>query len=226
MKNQRTPLELHSGAYVEKYELKPTSRLEQLIPLMRLEAHDQIVDFACGNAMLLPLIHDMVKHYHGVDFSPDFIAAARRRAENEEIANCSFYCEDIVSFCEKRRAMFSVAASFDFSEHIDDADFVRLFRAIHLSLRPSGRLYLHTPNLKFFVERLKQFGILPQFPEHIAVRDAESTIALLARAGFDTGSVVLRRIPHYNILKVLHPLHHVPLLGELFAARLFIECRP
>ena len=225
MKDQHTQLELHSGAYVEDYERKPLSRLERLVPLMHLGPQDLVADFACGNAMLLPLIHDRVAQYHGVDFSPDFIASARRRAEANLITNCNFYCEDIVSFCDQHRGMFDVATAFDFSEHIDDDDFVRFFGAIRASLRDGGRLYLHTPNLTFFMERMKQHGILTQFPEHIAVRDAAANLELLALAGFAPERMNVRRIAHYNVLKALHPLRHLPLIGDMFAARLFIECR-
>lgn len=225
MKDQHTQLELHSGAYVEDYERKPLSRLERLVPLMHLGPKDLVADFACGNAMLLPLIHDRVGQYHGVDFSPDFIASARRRAEANLITNCNFYCEDIVSFCDQHRGMFDVATAFDFSEHIDDDDFVRFFGAIRASLRDGGRLYLHTPNLTFFMERMKQHGILTQFPEHIAVRDAAANLELLALAGFAPERINVRRIAHYNVLKALHPLRHLPLIGDMFAARLFIECR-
>lgn len=225
MNDKRSQVELHSGVYVENYERKPLSRLERLVPLMHLEKQDLVADFACGNAMLLPLIHDKVAQYHGIDFSPDFIASARRRADANHITNCNFYCEDISSFCDQHRGMFDVATAFDFSEHIDDDDFIRFFGAIRTSLRVGGRLYLHTPNLSFLMERCKDHGIIPQFPEHIAVRNATENLALLARAGFTYHNISVHRIAHYNALKVLHPLRHIPLIGDMFAARLFIECR-
>lgn len=225
MTDKQRQLELHSGAYVEDYERKPLSRLERLVPLMQLEPQDLVADFACGNGMLLPLIHDKVAQYHGIDFSPEFIASARRRADVNHIANCVFHCDDIVSFCEQHRGRFDVATAFDFSEHINDDEFVRFFGAIRASLRDGGRLYLHTPNLSFLMERFKQHGIIPQFPEHIAVRDSTENLALLARAGFTHRNISVHRIAHYNMLKVLHPLRHLPLVGDLFAARLFIECR-
>ena len=225
MSQQDDMIRLHSGAYVDNYERKPISRLSRLVPLMQLSTDDELADFACGNAMLLPLVADRVRHYHGVDFSADFIQGAERRAASHGIRNASFHCADIVSFCNARPASFDVATAMDFSEHIDDRDFVDIFSAIHGGLKSGGRLYLHTPNLAFFLERLKQHGILPQFPQHIAVRDAHKNQRLLEDCGFAPSGIRITELAHYNAMRVVHPLRRVPVLGPIFAARLFIECR-
>lgn len=224
MKSEEDLIKLHSGAYVEMYERKPLSRLQRLVPMMQLTGNERIADFACGNAMLLPLISDKVRHYDGIDFSEDFIGAAKRRAEGAGIKNCSFHCQDILAFCDQHPATFDVATAFDFSEHVYDDDAIRFFAAIRSSLRQGGRFYLHTPNLAFFMERFKDIGIIPQFPEHIAVRGEAANIELLVRAGFERDRIRCHRIAHYNLLKLLHPLHRLPLVGDFFSARLFIEC--
>ncbi len=216
---------LHSGAYVEMYERKPVSRLARLIPLMGLRPEDELLDIACGNAMLLPLVSGRVRHYVGVDFSSDFIAAARRRAETFRAFNYELVCSEIVDFCAGNQSRFDVASAFDFSEHVDDADFLRIFSAVRSSLKSGGRLVLHTPNLEFFLERMKEAGLMPQFPEHIAVRDARHVVALLREAGFDGSSISVTGLPHYNVLAALHPLRLLPVVGRAFVARLFIECR-
>ena len=216
---------LHSGTYVEMYENKPISRIERLVPFLPLTGNEELADFACGNAMLLPLIHNRVAHYHGVDFSEDFIKAAKQRASKHSIENCSFYCEDIVTFCNANVDRFDIATAFDFSEHVDDDDFVTIFSAVRRSLKTGGRLFLHTPNLDFFIERLKDKGIMKQFPEHIAVRTAGENVALLERSGFARNSIVVNGIAHYESLRLLHPLRHLPIAGRMFVARLFIECR-
>jgi 2-polyprenyl-6-hydroxyphenyl methylase / 3-demethylubiquinone-9 3-methyltransferase len=215
---------LHSGSYVEMYERKPISRLQRLVPFLRLGGGEVLADFACGNAMLLPLVHTQIRAYHGVDFSEDFIRVARERAATAGISNCSFHCQDIVEFCGQNLARFDVATAFDFSEHIDDEDFVRIFTAIRASLKPGGRLLLHTPDLDFFMERLKARGVLTQFPEHIAVRTGDGNRALLRQCGFADEQIRVEHIPHYNVLRIVHPLRHLPLLGRLFRARLVIEC--
>src|SRR5690348_5772659 len=215
---------LHSGAYVEKYEHKPISRIARLVPMLNLGGGEALADFGCGNAMLLPLVKDHVSVYHGVDFSEDFIRAAKRRADALGVHNCEFYCKDIVEFCGEMPGAYDVATAFDFSEHIDDADFISIFSAIRGSLKPGGRLLLHTPNLDFFMERLKDKGVLRQFPEHIAVRTIDANVELLEQCGFPAARIRVQGIAHYNVLRMVHPLRHLPLIGKLFVARLVIEC--
>ena len=163
------------------------------------------------------LLHAMPAYgtYDGVDFSADFIAAAEDLAEGKE--RYSFHCQDIVAYCGEHRGEFDIAATLDFSEHIDDETFVRIYSAIRRSLKPGGRLYLHTPNLAFFMEQLKDKGVLRQFPEHIAVRDADQNVDLLRQCGFR--QIDVEKIAHYNVLRYLHPLSSI---SDVFAARLWI----
>lgn len=208
-------VELHSGEYVERYNLKTMDRIEALAKRMGVRDTDKVADFGCGNGMLLRALGSRTGSYDGVDFSADMIASANERSKG--LKNFEFHRQDIVSFCLDHPATFDVAATLDFSEHIDDAQFVEIYTAIGKSLKPTGKLFLHTPNLAFFMERLKAKGLLKQFPEHIAVRDAEQNTKLLKQCGF--GSVKVERIAHYNILKVVYPLSR---FSEMFAARLWI----
>ena len=195
-----------------------------MIPLMDLDPDMRVVDVACGNGILLELIHNSVGHYYGVDFSSEFIAAARQRQERLNVDNASFYCESVTTFSDRFQHMFDRAFAMDFSEHVYDDDFVQAAAAIHRSLKPDGRLYLHTPNAEFFVEILKKKGVLRQFPEHIAVRNANDNVTLLRKAGFE--SVRVRFLPHYlKQLAWLDMISVMPGIGKYFHARLFIECR-
>jgi cyclopropane fatty-acyl-phospholipid synthase-like methyltransferase len=216
--------QMHSGPYVEFYERTPLARLERLLPLMRLQGSESLVDFGCGGAMLLPIVTHRVASYSGVDFSSDFIDAARRRAAAAGIGNCEFFCEDIIAFCEAHPRRFDVATAFDFTEHVADLDLLPILGAIRGTLKPGGRLLLHTPNLEFIVERLKQWGVMRQFPEHIAVRTAAQLEHLLQQAGFEAALIRTHGLAHYNVLSALHPLRRLPGVGRSFVARLFIEC--
>ena len=171
------------------------------------------------------LVHDKVLAYHGVDFSPDFIEVARRKAAAAGIANGTFHCEDIIDFAKAHPGRFGVATALDFSEHIGDEDFIAIFTAVRDAMVPGGRLYIHTPNLTFLPELAKQWGIIPKFPQHIAVRDAAHHVRLLERCGFSSGGIRTEQLAHYNVMRFLHPLRRLPVVGKYFAARLFIECR-
>lgn len=214
---------LHSGDYVERYNKKPLDRVRALARRMELNDDAELADFACGNGMLLQVIGDRAGTYHGVDFSDDFIASAREWARSKSLNNYQFHCDDIIKFCADHPAQFDVATTLDFSEHIDDAMAISIYSAIRSSLRPGGKLYLHTPNLDFFMERAKDIGLLQQFPEHIAVRNGEDTKNVLIEAGFDAAKIKVETIAHYNILKVLHPFGNLPVIGKYFQARLWIE---
>lgn len=216
---------LHSGAYVERYNSKPLDRVAGLAARMEIAEHDELADFACGNAMLLQVIGERAGVYHGVDFSPDFIAAAAAAADRLGIRNRHLHCCDIVAFCRRNPGRFDVAAALDFSEHVDDDTFIEIFTAIREAMKPGARLYLHTPNRRFVLEVLKEKGILRQFAEHIAVRDVDQLTDLLARCGFARGGIRAELIPHYNAMKLLHPLRVLPWIGRWFEARIWMDAR-
>ena len=113
----------------------------------------------------------------------------------------------------------------DFSEHLYDDDLLAVFESICTCLRPGGRFYLHTPNRDFIIETLKARGIMKQLPEHIAVRNASATTALLERAGFSQVRVTF--LAHYlPALSWLDRFSRVPGLGRFMRARLFLDARP
>jgi 2-polyprenyl-3-methyl-5-hydroxy-6-metoxy-1,4-benzoquinol methylase len=214
----------YEGEYVSAYEIKPLSRLLRLLPYFELAPADHVVDFACGNGMLLDLLHNKVASYTGIDFSEEFIASAKIRANQIGATSAEFICGDIVTFCNSHLGMFDKAFTMDFSEHIYDDDFVTIYSAIRGSLKPGGRLFLHTPNRDYIVEILKARGIMKQFPEHIGVRNDRQYQELLRQAGFN--SVTVHHLPHYlPPLSYLHLFSFLPFIGKYFKARIFIVCQ-
>jgi len=216
-------LDLYGSHYVKRFENEQSPlRLKRLIPLMELSGDMTVCDIGCGNGMLMEHICPLVARYVGVDFSEEFIVAANRRKEVMGIKNAEFQCEEIKTFCRQRPTSFDVAFAMDLAEHVYDKEWVEILSAIRSSLKPRGNLYLHTPNADFIVEKLKAKNIvLKQFPEHIAVRDEEQNRAMLKLAGYDETKTT--KLPHYNILRILHPVSGIPLLGRYFEARLFIK---
>lgn len=214
---------MHGKDYVKSFERGQSKfRLERLINGIDLKSNFKVADFACGNGMLLPLVANKVCEYTGIDFSEEFIQAAEKRKKSLSIQNAKFFCIDILDFCTKNPNIYDVAFAMDFSEHVYDKDWLRILKAIRKSLKPGGKLYIHTPNSEFFIERMKARDfILKQFQEHIAVRSPTENCDILEEAGFNISRVEI--ISHYNILKLLHPLSFIPLVGKLFKARIFIE---
>jgi len=216
---------LYRNDYVQDFEKTHKIRLSRLIPLMNLQHDDYVADFGCGNGMLMDLIHDKIGFYNGIDFSQEFINAAKRRKNLLSIKNASFFCESIKDFCARHPQTFDKAFAMDLSEHIYDEDWLVITRAIRTSLKLSkdGIFYLHTPNKGFVIESMKNKGIIRQFPEHIAVRNTHHNINLLKQSGFSRVKVIY--LPHYlGQLAWLHYFTKLPVVGKYFKARLFFEC--
>jgi cyclopropane fatty-acyl-phospholipid synthase-like methyltransferase len=138
------------------------------------------------------------------------------------LKNVRFECAAIQDFASRNVACFDIAFALDFSEHVQDDAWLILLGDMRRTLRSGASLYLHTPNRAFFLERMKSHNFMVrQFPEPVAVRTLQQTANLLTAAGFQ-----IRRalpLPHYNVLRYLHPLRRLPFVGRLFEARLFIE---
>lgn len=222
MKTNEDLEKLYTEDYVHTYLEKDPIRLDRLIKHMNLDSSFRVVDLACGNGMLMDFISPRVKSYTGVDFSELFIAEANKRQKELSIKNATFACADINDFCAHNLDHFDVAFAMDFSEHVYDKEWTKILKSIHSSLKHGGKLYIHTPNAEYFIEIMKENDfILEQFPQHIAVRTTDDNKAIIEDAGFSISRALL--LPHYNILRLTHPLSFIPFIGKFFKARIFIE---
>lgn len=213
---------LYDEAYAMKLLAKEESRrIRPILERINLPADAKVLDVGCGNGPLAGLLASGIGEYHGVDFSEAFIQQARRIANDLGILNCQFHVSDVVEYIDENEGQFDVVFALDISEHIPDAEWSSIVASFKRALKPGGQVIAHTPNLDFFVERMKDRGVLlKQFPEHVAVRTADQNAKFFNDAGL--ASVRVRYLPHYNILKCLHPLSKIPWLGRFFAARLLL----
>lgn len=209
------------GEYVLAMDRLPTSRFRWLVPKLGLKPSDAVVDYACGSGRLLDCIHEQVAHYHGVDFSQDFITYASERIGRLGITNASFECAEIIEFCARNRDRFDVATTIDFAGYLDDAAFVRIYSAIRDSLRSGGRLFTYMANGGYALEILKRRGLAPRTKAPYGnVRTGEEYRRLLLEAGFRELEVSFT--PHYNALRHLHFLSHLPGLGRFMQAKVLV----
>jgi SAM-dependent methyltransferase len=216
-------LAIYDQSYVDIYDPHAVRRIRRLLPLVTLPADARVADFGCGNGVLLELIAPRVREYVGVDFSEPFIRAAERRRDRLGLGNATFVCDDIVAFCSGHPAQFDAAFALDFSEHLYDDQFLRVFRAIRGALKPRSPLYVHTPNAEYFLERFHEWGILRQVEGHVGVRDTRRHQELFAQCGF--ARVEVRALSHYLYsAAALHWCGALPIVGRYFRARLFMTC--
>jgi len=214
--------QLHGEKYVESFKKQSPIRLLRLIDYIKVESTFSVADYACGNGMLMEYIAPKVKSYTGIDFSDPFIRAANEKKEKLSIKNAEFVCSDINEFCQRRENIFDIGFAMDFSEHVYNEEWAQILKSIRKSLKKNGKLYLHTPNAEFFIEKMKSKNIIfKQFPEHIAVRTPEQNASILREAGFRVEHIWL--ISHYNMLKLVHPISYLPVVGKFFKARILIE---
>jgi cyclopropane fatty-acyl-phospholipid synthase-like methyltransferase len=146
---------------------------------------------------------------------------AQERARAAGCANAYFHLGDITEFARMHPGEFDVAFALDISEHVPDTEWAAIVSSLHTALKPGGLAICHTPNLDFFVERMKDRNfLLRQFPQHVAVRTLERNAAFFQQAGFSR--IQATTLPHYNILRLLDPLSRLPVVGRYFAARVLI----
>ena len=215
-------IKLHGEEYARDFEMNESlDRLRRLLGLMNFEPQSVVADFGCGNGMLMELIAHHVQEYVGIDFSQPFIDRANSRKDRLRINNAKFVCAQIEDFCAEHPDYFDIALAMDVSEHVPDDEWTSILASIGSSLKDGGKVYIHTPNAEFFIEKLKARNLLiKQFEQHVAVRTAGQNSAILHRAGFSRVGVAF--LPHYNFLKFLHPISFLPGLGKYFQARLFL----
>lgn len=220
-KKQQELREIYTDAYVTQYQYHDAYRLQRLASEIQLSKQDAIVDFACGNAMLLDLLSGRFGSYTGVDFSDEFIRVCNEKKVRYPDQKIEFLCMAIEEFADRFPAQFDVGFAMDFSEHVYDEDWLTILQGMRKSLKPGAKLYLHTPNAEFFLEIMKAraWGV-KQIEGHIAVRTMQANIKLLEQAGYTISSS--RFLSHYNVLRILHPLSYLPLIGRWLRARLFI----
>ena len=104
-----------------------------------MEGHERILDLACGFGRHALALADKGYSVVGVDITPQFIDAARRRAARKDL-NVDFVCADSreVSFYEEFDVVLNLAdGAIGYLEN--DAENLRIFDLIASSLKPGGK---------------------------------------------------------------------------------------
>ena len=219
--DRETRQAIHGDQYARQFANdRQTARVARLVEHIQLPQGANILDVGCGIGLLAGILATRYGSYTGVDFSSAMLREARAQADARGLRHCGFLCADAIEVMLENVGAYDAVFMLDISEHVPDREWADIVKAAWLALKPAGRIYLHTPNLDFMLERMKQHGWIRQFPEHVAVRDARENMRFFHEAGCT--SVVCNVLPHYNILRWLHPLIRLPVIGKYLAARLWI----
>lgn len=211
---------LYNKDYVDKFQFQDPNRIKRLLNLIAFNAKDLVLDIGCGDGALSAYIHNEIKEYIGLDFSENFVERAN---DLRHFDNVRFVCSELSQFSKVSNEKFDKIFLLDISEHVFDDEFIDILRAAKSLLNQSGKIYIHTPNGDYLIEQLKDWGILKQFPEHVAVRNYKEYRHLLKKA--DIFNVEVKFLAHYDkLLKNFHFLSFIPFLGRFFKARIFLIC--
>jgi SAM-dependent methyltransferase len=96
---------------------------------------EKVLDIGCGPADILAYLPDV--EYTGLDISPEYIDAAKKRYG----ARGRFWCGDVgVAGIEREQSTFNLVLSTGVIHHLDDERAKKLYDLARLALRPDGRL--------------------------------------------------------------------------------------
>ena len=213
--------------YDDQYYLNlPTDsgRIRSLLRLIDFGTDDTVCEIGCAAGHFLVEASPFIKRGIGLDVAETAIRAAQRTKDARQVTNVDFEEVSASEFArrDENAARFEYVLLLDVTEHIADDMLLDVLDAAKRLLKADGRLVIHTPNLAYWLETLKDRGIMKQLPGHIAVRDEPHYRLLLREAGF--GSPRILGLPHYRQpLRLIDTvMSRVPLLGRLFRSRLFV----
>ncbi len=192
-----------TNKYIDSYHSSPGKRIYRVIDSIQINKNDVIADYACGNGLLALALNNHYKEYFGIDTSSSFINKCNQLSKEQNFKNTNFIKADIIEFSKDNHNKFSKAFTLDFSEHIDDPSFIKIYTSIRNTLKKEGLLIIHTPNKDFLLEKLKQKGFLPQTSGHIAVRNSQEYKRLLKKCNFK--NIKVSYLNHYKKLPNLVP---------------------
>jgi 2-polyprenyl-3-methyl-5-hydroxy-6-metoxy-1,4-benzoquinol methylase len=204
-----------------------SDRIDILLRQFDLKATDTVCEIGCAAGHFLASIAGRIESGVGIDTAEAAISAANKRKNQLGLGNVRFLQVPAQEFAlvEENAGKFDYVLLMDVTEHIDDTITAEVLNAARRLLRPDGQLVIHTPNLGYWLEQLKDRGIIKQIYGHIAVRNRAQYARLLDAAGFTEREV--SGLPHYRqpLRLVDQLLSWIPVLGRLFQARLFIVAR-
>lgn len=226
MKNTREELvKIHSWDYVKSFSKSENWRISRWLKKYLTFNNDKILEVWCGSWLLtIELEKENIKSYLWVDFSKDFIDLANKNKIEKKLNRSNFIECDINIISKDYPNYFDKIFAIDFTEHVYDNDLNIILKSIYFSLNQWWEFIIHTPNLNFILELLKDKWILKQETWHIAVRDLYQYKKILQNIWFN--DIRIFKIEHYiNKLKLLHIFKSIPIIWKFFEARILIICK-
>lgn len=110
-----------------------------------------VLDLGCGTGSMTKTLAQRGYDMTGIDYSPEMLDIARRRAEKEGISDILWLCQDMTDF-ELYGTVEAVVSTLDCVNHITDKDALfQCFSLVHNYLSPDG-LFLFDVNSPYKFE--------------------------------------------------------------------------
>ena len=201
-----------------------SGRIDAIVKLLDLKSDAEVCEIGCAAGHFLTSIAGQISHGTGIDTAEAAIRAANQIRVKRNLQNVDFVAISAQDYaadpdrCDQCDYVFLL----DVTEHIDDNVMLEVLESSRRLLNLDGRLVIHTPNLDYWLEQLKNKNVVPQLEGHIAVRNFTQYASLLEQSGFAVERHL--SLPHYRqpLRFVDAILLHVPLVSRLFASRLFV----
>jgi len=216
--------ELHPHHWFKSPPRKFAERNRDVLRPVAPRPEDRVLELGCARGDVSFLLAERAREVTGVDASEEALALAEEERRRRGLANVRFLKADVARLAGVPDASVDAVAAIDLVEHVDDPTLEAMLAECRRVLVPRGRLALYTPERAHYVERLKARELLiPQFPQHIAVRRARAYEELLRAAGFGVELSAYSVSPFPLVRLVERALAPLPLVGPTFRYRVLIR---
>jgi len=219
-----------SDTYDENYYLSlpaESGRIAAITRLLKLRGDEIVCEIGCAAGHFFAAIAHHFGHGTGIDTADAAIRAATHIKGKFDLRNIDFVGISAQEYAAApdRHNQCHYVFLMDVTGQIDDDVMLEVFGASRQLLTSDGQLVIHTPDLDYRPKRQKRKNIVPQLEGHIAIRDQTQYVRLQEKTGFEV--VPHKNLPPYRqaLRRVDSILLHIPLVGRLFASRLFVVVR-
>jgi 2-polyprenyl-3-methyl-5-hydroxy-6-metoxy-1,4-benzoquinol methylase len=154
---------------------------KKVLPLLIGYSKDaNILDLGCGPGYIMQSLRsEGFKNITGIDISSEQIVKAKQKGLNVKVGNVFDYL-----ILESNK--YDIIIAFDFIEHFDKDELIKLIALINQTLKNGGILVIHTPNGQGMFPQKIIYGDLT----HLTIVTPNSLIQLLKLEGFDEIKII------------------------------------
>jgi SAM-dependent methyltransferase len=152
--------------------------------VLKIRPGDRVLDVGCGPADILEHLPDV--DYLGIDYSAEYIEAARKRFGTRG----RFLTADVASLKDHGEEGFDVAIALGVLHHLDDETARGLMSDVKRSLKPGGRFVAVDPLIEYPQNPIAR--LLARLDRGQFVRTVDGYSAI-AKSAFEKADVEARR---------------------------------